>query len=81
MFSGYHNDPKKTAEVLIDGWCHTGDAVNINEKGHLIFLDRLDHMGELGRVSNTRRSTSKAGCVSVPILKTRWSSAAKTATM
>ena len=47
MFSGYHNDPKKTAEVLIDGWCHTGDAVNINEKGHLIFLDRLDHMGEL----------------------------------
>jgi long-chain acyl-CoA synthetase len=47
MFSGYHNDPKKTAKVLIDGWCHTSDAVNINEKGHLIFLDRLDHMGEL----------------------------------
>ncbi len=47
MFSGYHHDPKKTAEVLVDGWLHTGDAVNINEKGHLIFLDRMDHMGEL----------------------------------
>ena len=47
MFTGYHHDPKKTAEVLIDGWLHTGDAVNINEKGHLIFLDRMDHMGEL----------------------------------
>jgi long-chain acyl-CoA synthetase len=47
MFSGYHHDPKKTAEVLIDGWLHTGDAVNINEQGHLIFLDRMDHMGEL----------------------------------
>ena len=47
MFSGYHQDPKKTAEVLIEGWLHTGDAVNINEKGHLIFLDRMDHMGEL----------------------------------
>ncbi|HEX9896225.1 MAG TPA: AMP-binding protein [Dehalococcoidales bacterium] len=47
MFSGYHHDPKKTEEVLIDGWLHTGDAVNINEQGHLIFLDRLDHMGEL----------------------------------
>ena len=47
MFSGYHNDPDKTATVLINGWCHTGDAVNIDEKGHLIFLDRLDHMGEL----------------------------------
>ncbi len=47
MFSGYYQDPEKTAKVLIDGWLRTGDAVNINEKGHLIFLDRLDHMGEL----------------------------------
>ena len=47
MFSGYHQDTEKTTEVLIDGWCHTGDAVNVNDKGHLIFLDRLDHMGEL----------------------------------
>ncbi len=47
MFSGYHNDPAKTAAVLIDGWCHTGDAVNIDGKGHLIFLDRLGDMGEL----------------------------------
>jgi long-chain acyl-CoA synthetase len=33
--------------TLIDGWCHTGDAVNINEQGHLIFMDRLEHMGML----------------------------------
>ncbi|MFC1913708.1 AMP-binding protein [Chloroflexota bacterium] len=47
MFSGYHRNPEKTKEVLIDGWCHTGDAVHIDEQGHLIFMDRLDHMGEL----------------------------------
>ena len=47
MFSGYYKDAEKTAAILVDGWCHTGDAVNINEKGHLIFLDRLEHMGEL----------------------------------
>jgi long-chain acyl-CoA synthetase len=47
MFTGYHKSPEKTATVLTRGWCHTGDAVNINEKGHLIFLDRLEHMGEL----------------------------------
>ncbi|MFW6150289.1 MAG: AMP-binding protein [Chloroflexota bacterium] len=47
MFEGYHRDTEKTAEVLRDGWCHTGDAVNIDEAGHVIFLDRLDHMGEL----------------------------------
>jgi len=47
MFNGYHKDSQKTASTLIDGWCHTGDAVHINEKGHLIFMDRLEHMGEL----------------------------------
>jgi long-chain acyl-CoA synthetase len=47
MFSGYLKNPEKTASALVDGWLHTGDAVNINDKGHLIFLDRLVDMGEL----------------------------------
>ncbi|MFC1846618.1 AMP-binding protein [Chloroflexota bacterium] len=47
MFEGYHKDKAKTDEVLVDGWCRTGDAVNIDERGHLIFMDRLVHMGEL----------------------------------
>jgi len=47
MFNGYLGDPEKTATALIDGWCHTGDAVNIDERGHLLFLDRMEHMGEL----------------------------------
>jgi long-chain acyl-CoA synthetase len=40
VFAGYHRDEGKTAAVLVDGWCHIGDAVNIDEKGHLIFLNR-----------------------------------------
>ena len=47
MFSGYHKNPQKTAETVMGGWCKTGDAVNIDEQGHIIFLDRLEHMGEL----------------------------------
>jgi long-chain acyl-CoA synthetase len=47
MFTGYHKDKEKTAVTLIDGWCHTGDAVNLNEQGHIIFMDRLEHMGIL----------------------------------
>ena len=47
MFNGYHKDSGKTAETLINGWCHTGDAVNIDEDGHLLFIDRLEHMGQL----------------------------------
>jgi long-chain acyl-CoA synthetase len=46
-FKEYLNEPEKTGRVKISGWVHTGDAVNINEKGHLIFLDRLEHMGAL----------------------------------
>ncbi|MBM3119133.1 MAG: long-chain fatty acid--CoA ligase [Chloroflexi bacterium] len=52
IFSEYYKDPEKTAIVMVNGWCHTGDAVHINENGHLIFLDRLEHMGEL--VSGTK---------------------------
>jgi long-chain acyl-CoA synthetase len=47
IFKEYYKDPDKTKGVLINGWCHTGDAVNINDAGHLIFMDRLEHMGEL----------------------------------
>jgi len=47
LFNGYHKDAKKTAETLVDGWCHTADAVNIDGDGHLLFIDRLEHMGQL----------------------------------
>jgi len=47
LFNGYHRDDKKTVETLVDGWCHTGDAVNIDDDGHLLFIDRMDHLGQL----------------------------------
>ena len=47
MFTGYLKNEMKTRDVLSGGWCRTGDAVNIDEQGHIIFLDRLEHMGEL----------------------------------
>lgn len=40
MFDGYYNNPEKTAVVLIDGWYHTGVIASINDKGHLILLDK-----------------------------------------
>ena len=47
MFNGYLKNEKKTAETFVDGWCHTNDAVNIDDEGHLVFLDRLEHLGVL----------------------------------
>jgi long-chain acyl-CoA synthetase len=52
LFKEYFKDPEKTSAVIVNGWCKTGDAVNINDQGHLIFMDRLEHMGELA--SGTR---------------------------
>jgi long-chain acyl-CoA synthetase len=47
MFNGYLKNEKKTAETFVKGWCHTNDAVNIDSEGHLVFLDRLEHLGVL----------------------------------
>jgi long-chain acyl-CoA synthetase len=47
MFNGYLKNEKKTAETFVQGWCHTNDAVNIDDEGHLVFLDRLEHLGVL----------------------------------
>jgi len=47
VFLGYYRDPEKTAEVLIDGWYHSGDAGYVDEDGHIIYLDRMSDMKEL----------------------------------
>lgn len=47
VFQGYYKAPGKTAEKLVDGWFHTGDAGYIDEDGHLIYLDRMDDLLEL----------------------------------
>ncbi|MXP22413.1 AMP-binding protein [Gordonia sp. HNM0687] len=45
---GYHKDPERTAEVLADGWVHTGDIVRVDEDGNLFFRDRRKDMIKTG---------------------------------
>ena len=39
-FSGYLNQPEKTAETVVDGWVYTGDVGTMDANGDLTILDR-----------------------------------------
>jgi len=48
IMQGYLGQPKKTAEVLRDGWYTTGDIANQDEDGFLQITDRLSRFSKIG---------------------------------
>ncbi|MGK9274069.1 AMP-binding protein [Williamsia muralis] len=49
LFSGYHNDPQKTADSFDSaGWFFTGDLASIDERGNMSFRGRTKDMLKVG---------------------------------
>jgi fatty-acyl-CoA synthase len=44
VMRGYWNEPEKTAEVLREGWMHTGDLATMDEEGYLNIVGRIKDM-------------------------------------
>jgi len=73
---GYFKDPERSAEVMRDGWVHTGDIVRVDKDGNLFFYDRNKDMiksggmnvssQEVERVLHEHPSILRAAVVGVP---------------
>ena len=42
--AGYWQRPEQTEEVIVDGWLHTGDIVEVDAEGYIKIIDRLKDM-------------------------------------
>lgn len=76
MCAGYWNKPEATAEVVRNGWFHTGDLARIDGDGHLSIVGRLKDMfisgginvytAEIERIIETHSHVAAAAVIGVP---------------
>ena len=72
VFVGYYKDPEKTAEVLKDGWFHSGDSCFINEDGHVVFVDRVEDLVEVANGDKLAPQSVESRLGFSPYIKDAW---------
>jgi len=72
VFVGYHKDPAKTDAVLKDGWFHSGDSAFIREDGHIVFIDRLQDLIQLGNGDMLAPQNIESRLRFSPYIKDAW---------
>ena len=48
IFEGYLNDPKRTADVMQDGWFKSGDLARFDDDGFLFIEGRMSRFSKIG---------------------------------
>jgi long-chain acyl-CoA synthetase len=77
VFIGYYKNPDKTAEVLEDGWFHTGDSGFIRKDGHLVFVDRMKDLIKLASGDHLAPQLIESRLRFSPYIKDAWVVAGK----
>ena len=72
VFIGYYKDPDKTAEVLKDGWFHSGDSGFVREDGHIVFEDRVKDLIQLANGDKLAPQSIESRLRFSPYIKDAW---------
>ena len=69
IFTGYLNDPEKTAEALSeDGWLHTGDIGEFDDEGYLRIVDRKKELIITAGGKNISPANLEAALKTIPLI-------------
>ena len=69
VMKGYYNRPEATAEVIQDGWLHTGDLGYIDARGHIFITGREKEVIVLSSGKNVYPEELEAHYLKSPFIK------------